>query len=65
MTPVTYSTEWFTTMFVYSLPMETTARIWDIFFFGDGPQVLFRVALAILKIYEGIIDSNSRFVISV
>jgi hypothetical protein len=53
-TPVTYSTEWFTTMFVYSLPIETTARIWDIFFFGDGPQVLFRVGLALLKIYEGI-----------
>jgi len=50
--PVMYCTEWFTTMFIYCMPVDTVARIWDIFFYGDGPQVLFRVALALMKIYE-------------
>ena len=40
-------------MFVYSLPIETVARIWDIFLFGDGPKVLFQVSLALLKIHQG------------
>lgn len=48
-----YIMEWFTTMFVYNLPIETTAQIWDLFLFGNGHKVLFKVALALLKIYEG------------
>jgi len=50
---VMYLTEWFTTMFVYNLPIETVAYIWDVFFFGVGFQTLFQVGLAILKIFQG------------
>jgi len=49
---VMYVTEWFTTMYVYALPIESTARVWDLFFYGDGPAVLFRAGLALIKIHE-------------
>eukprot|EP01024_Parvocaulis_polyphysoides_P016048 TRINITY_DN1710_c0_g1_i3.p1 TRINITY_DN1710_c0_g1~~TRINITY_DN1710_c0_g1_i3.p1 ORF type:complete len:362 (-),score=35.86 TRINITY_DN1710_c0_g1_i3:260-1345(-) len=45
------ATDWFICLFITSLPSETTARVWDAFF-NEGPKVLFRVALAILKIFE-------------
>eukprot|EP01023_Acetabularia_acetabulum_P054664 TRINITY_DN6194_c0_g1_i3.p2 TRINITY_DN6194_c0_g1~~TRINITY_DN6194_c0_g1_i3.p2 ORF type:complete len:231 (-),score=29.31 TRINITY_DN6194_c0_g1_i3:1279-1875(-) len=45
------ATDWFLCLFITSLPSETTARVWDSFFY-EGPKVLFRVALAILKIFE-------------
>ncbi len=45
------TTEWFLCIFCKSLPIETAFRIWDIFFY-DGPKVIFRCALSILKIFE-------------
>jgi len=44
-----FLTEWLTCMFVYNLSRGTVACIWDLFFFGNGQQELFRVGLSILK----------------
>lgn len=45
------STEWFLCLFATSLPPETVARVWDILF-CEGPKILYRIALAILKTHE-------------
>ncbi|KAG8885655.1 hypothetical protein FRB97_000098 [Tulasnella sp. 331] len=42
---------WFLSLFTDCLPVETLFRVWDVFFV-DGMDVLFRVALAVLKIHE-------------
>lgn len=39
---------WFLSLFTDCLPVATLFRVWDIMFV-DGPHVIFRVALAILK----------------
>ena len=41
--------EWFKCLFVTVLPAETTARVWDCMFV-EGPKVLHRVALSLLKV---------------
>ena len=46
-----YSTQWYTTLFVPSLPYEYTLRIWDLFL-ADGLPILFRVILSILKLLQ-------------
>lgn len=38
-------------LFATSVPSETVARIWDALF-NEGPKILFRVALALLKLEE-------------
>eukprot|EP01114_Cavostelium_apophysatum_P022415 TRINITY_DN8100_c0_g1_i1.p1 TRINITY_DN8100_c0_g1~~TRINITY_DN8100_c0_g1_i1.p1 ORF type:complete len:453 (-),score=114.30 TRINITY_DN8100_c0_g1_i1:25-1383(-) len=63
--PLMYVTEWFTTMFVYNLPIDTVARIWDMFFFGEGQKVLFKAGLAILKIYkDSLCESNMEEILN-
>ncbi|PRP85692.1 RabGAP/TBC domain-containing protein [Planoprotostelium fungivorum] len=47
-----FLTEWLTCMFVYNLSRGTVARLWDLFFFGNGQQELFRIGLAILQCLE-------------
>ncbi|KAF5385547.1 hypothetical protein D9757_006763 [Collybiopsis confluens] len=42
---------WFLSLFTDCLPVETLFRVWDVFLV-DGLDVLFRIALAILKINE-------------
>jgi hypothetical protein len=42
---------WFLCLFVNAVPLETTLRIWDVLF-HEGPKILFRFALALLKIHE-------------
>lgn len=44
-------TAWFMSCFIGTLPIETTLRVWDTFFF-EGSKTLFRVALAIFKVGE-------------
>ncbi|KAK2730834.1 hypothetical protein FQN55_005421 [Onygenales sp. PD_40] len=44
-------TNWLMSMFIGSLPLETTLRVWDIFFY-EGSRTFFRVALAIFKSCE-------------
>ncbi|EFJ51322.1 hypothetical protein VOLCADRAFT_120512 [Volvox carteri f. nagariensis] len=45
------ATDWYLCLYSLSLPSETVMRVWDALFF-EGPKILFRVALALLKIYE-------------
>ncbi len=42
---------WFLCAFVCTLPTETALRVWD-WFFLDGQEVLFTVAIGILKLSE-------------
>lgn len=46
-----YASQWFLTLFAYRLPFGLVFRILD-WLLGEGPIVLFRIALAILKIHE-------------
>lgn len=41
--------EWFSRMFTTALPAETTARVWDCVMV-EGPKVLFRAALSLIKV---------------
>ncbi|POS75641.1 GTPase-activating protein gyp3 [Diaporthe helianthi] len=51
-------TAWFMSCFIGTLPIETTLRVWDVFFY-EGSKTLFRVALAIFKAGETEIKSIS------
>lgn len=46
-----YASQWFLTLFAYRLPFGLVFRILD-WLLGEGPTVLFSIALAILKIHE-------------
>jgi len=50
--PALFSLNWFLCLFVDTLPVNTYLHIWDAFLF-EGSKVLFRYALAILKLIEG------------
>lgn len=45
------ATDWFLCLYSTSLPVETTLRVWDSLFL-EGTKVLFRIALALLKMHE-------------
>lgn len=45
------ATDWYLTLFAASMPAETVARVWD-GLFNEGPKVVFRTALALLKSQE-------------
>ncbi|XP_077986905.1 uncharacterized protein LOC144441221 [Glandiceps talaboti] len=47
----TITLNWFLAIFFDSVPFETLLRIWDCFFL-EGPVVLFRFSLAIMKLHE-------------
>eukprot|EP00164_Ancoracysta_twista_P005342 GFYU01007305.1.p1 GENE.GFYU01007305.1~~GFYU01007305.1.p1 ORF type:complete len:424 (-),score=137.17 GFYU01007305.1:143-1414(-) len=50
--PFTLATQqWFLCLYVNTLPVETTLRVWDSLFF-EGSKILFRVGLAIMKLNE-------------
>ncbi|KAK9808174.1 hypothetical protein WJX73_005269 [Symbiochloris irregularis] len=42
------ATDWFLCLFATVLPSETVARVWDALLY-EGPKVLYRIALALLK----------------
>ncbi|KAI1275313.1 RabGAP/TBC [Xylaria sp. FL0933] len=44
-------TAWFMSCFIGTLPIESTLRVWDIFFY-EGSKTLFRIALTIFKLGE-------------
>jgi hypothetical protein len=48
------SVNWFLCLFVNCVPLETTLRIWDVFFF-EGTRMLFRAGLALLKLNQNLI----------
>ena len=45
--PSMYATQWFITLFSYSLPFDVVLRIWDVAML-EGTKAIFRVALALL-----------------
>lgn len=52
MPPISLITSnWFLTLFINILPVETVLRVWDTFFY-EGDKVLFRVALSLFKLHE-------------
>lgn len=51
-------TAWFMSCFIGTLPIETTLRVWDVFFY-EGSKTLFRIALTIFKIGESEIRNVS------
>lgn len=46
--PLMYMTEWFMCLLARNLPFATVLRVWDMFF-CEGPKVLFRTTLAMMK----------------
>ncbi|KAI0432511.1 RabGAP/TBC [Xylaria sp. FL1042] len=44
-------TAWFMSCFIGTLPIESTLRVWDIFFY-EGSKTLFRIALTVFKLGE-------------
>eukprot|EP00938_MAST-03A_sp_MAST-3A-sp1_P004681 g4681.t1 len=49
MVPDCYASQWFCTIFAYSLPVGALPRIWDVFMV-EGWKALFRIGLALLTI---------------
>ena len=50
--PITLcATAWFMSCFIGTLPIESTLRVWDSFFY-EGSKTLFRIALTIFKLGE-------------
>jgi len=50
-TPLLYSSQWFTGAFAYGLPFALSVRIWDVFL-AEGTTWLLKVALAILRLHQ-------------
>lgn len=46
--PSMYATQWFITVFAYNFPFDVVVRIWDVFL-HEGWEIVFRVAIAIIK----------------
>ncbi|XP_051134859.1 uncharacterized protein LOC127254041 [Andrographis paniculata] len=46
--PSMYASQWFITVFSYSVPFNLALRIWDVFLF-QGVKIIFKVGLALLK----------------
>ena len=41
--PTMYCSQWFLTLYAYTLPIDHLLRVWDVFLL-EGPKVLFRFA---------------------
>lgn len=63
------SMQWFLGVFVNSLPLETGLRVWDLLFLeqrrGGVPVVLFRVGMALLDVYQKVLQLETAWVICV
>merc|ERR1712054_75997 len=49
--PTMYASQWFMTVCIYNFPFSTVVRVWDIFL-AEGVKIIFRIALAILKLNQ-------------
>lgn len=49
--PTIYASKWFMTVCICNFPFSTVVRIWDIFL-AEGVKIIFRVALALLKLNQ-------------
>lgn len=57
-----YVTEWFTTLYVYRLPLKTVARVWD-YFFMFGQEAMFKIGLAIIASSADLMDVQAENII--
>lgn len=62
--PVLFAVQWFLCVFSYNLPVESVIRVWDVFF-CEGHCYLFRLGLAILRIFRKKIFSFQNFHFSI
>merc|ERR1719262_2163448 len=49
--PTMYASQWFMTVCIYNFPFSTVVRVWDIFL-AEGVKIIFRIALALLKLNQ-------------
>lgn len=56
--PTMYASQWFMTVCVLNFPFATVVRVWDIFL-AEGVKIIFRIALALLKLNQECILSES------
>eukprot|EP00736_Rhodelphis_marinus_P006583 Rmarinus@m.12083 len=56
--PIMYAEKWFMTLLQYAFPFPILLRGWDVYF-CEGPHILFRMALAVLKTFSAKILSLS------
>merc|ERR1712050_125068 len=49
--PTIYASKWFMTVCICNFPFSTVVRIWDIFL-AEGVKIIFRIALALLKLNQ-------------
>merc|ERR1712203_277690 len=56
--PTMYASHWFMTVCIYNFPFSTVVRVWDIFL-AEGVKIIFRIALALLKLNQEALLSES------
>merc|ERR1712060_161487 len=56
--PTMYASHWFMTVCIYNFPFSTVVRVWDIFL-AEGVKIIFRIALALLKLNQETLLSES------
>jgi len=56
--PTMYASQWFMTVCIYNFPFSTVVRVWDIFL-SEGVKIIFRIALALLKLNQEALLSKS------
>mmetsp|Transcript_19197 Transcript_19197/g.60393 ORF Transcript_19197/g.60393 Transcript_19197/m.60393 type:complete len:329 (+) Transcript_19197:93-1079(+) len=56
--PTMYASQWFMTVCIYNFPFSTVVRVWDIFL-NEGVKIIFRIALALLKLNQEALLSQS------
>merc|ERR1719213_1345539 len=56
--PTMYASQWFMTVCVLNFPFATVVRVWDIFL-AEGVKIIFRIALALLKLNQEVLLSES------
>lgn len=56
--PTMYASQWFMTVCIYNFPFSTVVRVWDIFL-AEGVKIIFRIALALLKLNQEDLLSQS------
>merc|ERR1719277_2027143 len=55
--PTMYASQWFMTVCIYNFPFSTVIRVWDIFL-AEGVKIIFRIALALLKLNQEMLLSQ-------
>src|SRR5947209_7515406 len=49
MDPSVFASQWFITLFAYSMPFDLVARVWDLFFLKRW-SVIFRISIVLLEL---------------